>query len=229
MPVIQGLAGVTDMPTNGTGVVSVFGVMFGPSASLGNVVVAVCYDTRLPRLLFTAHCDVSPPDPVGLNQTLTCTGGVGFGSDINWYVIVGNQSSVTVFGQSNYAVPTVTGISPVSNATSVTALETVGGEVLLLSGHDFGPVVPENNATVRLRSAYTTYATSNCTLVDAHVGLQCVVPPGAGALYQWAVFVGFIWGPWSTVTTTYAIPVIVSVSTVNVITDGGVNVLVTGA
>ena len=61
-----------------------------------------------------------------------------------------------------------------------------------------------------------------------HAWLSCVPPPGVGRLHQWTVTVGGQASAPSTDTTSYAVPVLKSVSGDNFNTDGGQVVVLNG-
>jgi hypothetical protein len=94
-----------------------------------------------------------------------------------------------------------------NRAGNVTKLvfDTPGGNVVTLDGTDFGPATFNNSVTVELVNrelalpgkfqglssiAAQHYRLLDCTVTQAHVRVQCVVPPGVGRDHRWQVTVG---------------------------------------
>jgi len=92
--------------------------------------------------------------------------------------------------------------------------ETPGGQTVVLRGNNFGPMdvdVPLN-ATYQLDVAAvggTTFNAVYCTLVEAHVTIECTTAPGAGRGLAWKIVVDS--QPSRSPTTNYEIPVVEAV------------------
>jgi len=88
--------------------------------------------------------------------------------------------------------------APTLNATVAanTTFPTKGGQVITLSGTNFGPV--GTNITADLRSGSATYNSSTyvytwftCSVTIAHITMECTGQPGIGSSMSWRVIVAY--------------------------------------
>ena len=133
---------------------------------------------------------------------VVCTSAEGVGKDHTWVITVDGQSSAPSGGVTAYAPPVLTGVAGFVNPTSgvavdVGALRTEGGETVVLSGDNFGPLssVVLPGSTAGDITAEVSAAALNkclhvaCRVVTAHTVLHCTTTAGVGAGYTWAVSV----------------------------------------
>ena len=187
---------------------------------------------------------------VVVNDTgLVCTSVPGFGTASAVTVAVSGLSFTSpVLG---YAPPcltrvTITGVGAVGG-------NTVGGDAVVITGHNFGPVGSRVDFAVYgagvavgsnpFAASGVLYHAVNCSVHVAHVQVTCATAPGVGAGLVWALSIagqpaGLCAGAApSDVTTRYAPPAIVSVSVAastdaaagTAATEGGSVVVVVGA
>jgi hypothetical protein len=96
-------------------------------------------------------------------------------------------------------------------------LSTLGGDLVFLSGTNFGPAPTAGQSSARVTVVYgpvtdpSRYAASGCMLVDSNLEVQCNSAPGAGGGLVWTVCVEGVCGVPSSVATSYAAPVVTAV------------------
>ena len=154
---------------------------------------------------------------------MVCATAPGVGAGLVWRVEVGGQTSpVLTSDSSSYHPPIVASYAPTLHP------ETAGGEVIAITGAQFGPAgTPIDGATYGPNG--TEFVATNCSLVTPHTQVQCTTAVGAGAGLKWFVTVD---GQRSvTPSTAYAAPEITGFAgpgAVNGSTDGGAAVVLTG-
>ena len=157
----------------------------------------------------------------------------GCGRDLPVIVRVGGQpsyaSATAVNTRLSFPPPTITTIAvPASAGISYTTstLSTGGGEAVVLSGVNFGPLrVPPASPTGALVTPVVTYvggpnggdlsyAAVSCTKTAAttHRQIVCLTAPGAGRNYTWRVDVCGQLSASSLPTTSYAPPVVAAIA-----------------
>ena len=130
-------------------------------------------------------------------SALLCRAEPGAGAGLPWSVRVGGLGGATP--ALSYGAPVIKGVSPAQ-------LSTVGGELVTLTGENFGPAGPANTggnggggATLGWVS-YTpgapvpglptpVFAAANCAVVVADTKVQCTTAPGWGLDLRWRLSV----------------------------------------
>jgi hypothetical protein len=149
------------------------------------------------------------------------------GINHTWRVSVGGVVGVPSSVTTSYMAPSVTS----ARVSGTVSLRTSGGEVVVLSGTNFGPVSSALRVVYRSAAPYNVeYVASSCAVTGSgHVSAQCSSVAGVGGGLQWRVEVGGQNGSWSSVTTTYAPATVTSASgTMPVVTGGGTDIVLVG-
>lgn len=213
-PKITGLVNHVGMPTNGTTTVTVIGENFGPFAAYN--VLSARYDKTATE--YQTDCVLTES-----NAKMECQVVPGVGKDLTWSVVVGGASSAP-FGLSSYAVPHVQQLS------GTLVMNTRGGEIVTLTGRDFGPLGTPVAATYGQGSC-TEYTATACTVLQAHTSASCQTVAGVGKDLQWCITIGEQTSDPSVPTTRYSTPVISKVlgaGTSRARTEGGDYILLQG-
>jgi hypothetical protein len=235
IPVITQLLPLGDA-TQGGFAVRVLGKNFGPVA-LHAVTQVFCKPSGL-ALTIPVDCDVVVDD-----VELACTVGEGVGGQLQWTVVVANQSSVAA--RTSYLPPVLSGIavgvagSPtlLNSSGAMHSVPTAGGVPLVLFGDHFGPAEPwlVTRVVGRSRGAQIEVAATGCALAVPFVQLVCVFPPGGGRDFVWSVVVANVESNVAPLTTSYGPPAVRSVAVLDAgtrvlvaPTAGGVPVVITG-
>jgi hypothetical protein len=160
-----GLPGLQRLPTAGGTEVLLIGTNMGPSWP----------QWTLPTAQLTA------PAPLGLSLPATactvvdehkqvrCRIPVGVGRDFRWTVTVGNVPSAPSVATTAYMRPAIVSVN-------ATALDTRGGEAVVVTGTNFGPGALGPAPTL----SYGPYQMATCVVVDDSKA-QCSSVPGVGA------------------------------------------------
>ena len=201
-------------------------------SSYGSTNNSFAYGANGAEALFPAvNCIV-----VVAHNVINCSTSAGAGFNIGWTLSIGNQTSQSPV--TAYSTPTITDVRMVSmlvngttyNATdpigNLTALSTEGGDVIQISGTNFGPAYPRSYISgVWYSGSGVEYDLSNCTFVTAHQVFTCVTVPGVGTGYSVQMTVLGQSSPASSQIVSYHAPVIMSASPSTVSTSGGTIVL----
>ena len=252
-PKITEVEGAAALPTAGGATVILSGTNFGPP----NTPVVVSYGPQSRyQTECTDPCDrevgsqggvarVPHTDYVLLSSVCTvttahtkvsCASTVGLGTGLGWFLIVGAQRSPRFVGSTtSYAVPTVTGVeikSTNENSPAPAFLATAGGNLLVVSGTNFGAgkvVDPFGQVMLHYKSANgPTYSTS-CNVSVAHSQLRCFSVAGVGKELLFSVAVGKQHSAFFQSSISYSPPVITSVTGgQKVTTEGGSEVVLRG-
>jgi hypothetical protein len=165
--------------------------------------------------------------------------GCGNGNPVT--VTVGAQpstSSNVAATQISFPAPSITAITvPLAASYTPTTLANVGGQSLVLQGTNLGPAFVQGSpllpAAVYANAMYSYAVTCTKSIqAAAHTQMSCITAPGVGASFAWTVNVC---GQTSVLTaniTSYAPPVITSISgpgSLDATTEGGQAVTVTGS
>jgi hypothetical protein len=247
-PAVTAIASAA-LDTAAPSLITFTGSNFGPA---GTPSVVVVYSSRFAGStvlppgaapatgFFTASgCAVVTP-----HTQVRCTSAPGFGTNLAALISVGGQAALTVSTATlTYKSPVVAGLTGVG----ATAAGTPGGDVVLISGSQFGPLTPapggvptagavtpaayygRANATTPVTSL--SFAAASCAVTAAHTQITCTTAPGSGSGLRWAVVLdGLTSGVWFGGSTTYAPPVIGTYSGVvrNQQTFGGETVSIDG-
>ncbi|KAJ8604097.1 hypothetical protein CTAYLR_001751 [Chrysophaeum taylorii] len=101
---------------------------------------------------------------------LTCVMGQGFGSNLFFRVIAGDQTSPATATEVSFRPPVVNQV-----VGSAASLSSRGGEILIIRGTNFGP--PGDDA---LTVTYGPYTFVDCAVAIAHVAIECTTVEGVG-------------------------------------------------
>ncbi len=135
-------------------------------------------------------------------------------------VTVADRSGGGGFSTTRSLLVTVTDVNDISvTDVSPAVLSTLGGEVVLVTGTDFGQALASglpSTAAVAVRygprSDPARFNATNCAIVDSNVQVQCTSSPGAGSGLVWTVCVDGVCGMPSALATSYMPPVVTAVS-----------------
>lgn len=73
-------------------------------------------------------------------------------------------------------------VNTVNGTSMLASLSTEGGEVIRLTGSNFGPAYPRSYVSAIWYGP--SYFMSNCTFTEAHSEIECVSVPGTGSGYR---------------------------------------------
>ena len=185
------------LSTAGNDSVVLTGDYFGPIADW-NVIEVEYTSARssVPGLVYYASCRLIVPHTV-----ISCSSAPGVGTNHKWRTTIGNQTSGYSNTTTSYRAPYITYM----NATE---MQTVGGEVITISGTDFGPM-DNNPVNATYRGGGKTFIAVNCAVSVPHYEIQCLSAEGSGLDMRWTVNVGLQFSTSDpTVLTSYANPFI---------------------
>jgi hypothetical protein len=219
VPTIASLAGDALLPAAGVFVVggapvpsnvTLLGANFGPPGSLYTVTFSSAAD-GLVRVASTCT-----RDPVR-HAWISCFGVVGVGLHHRWVVNVTGQASAPSTSTTSFRRPTVSAVFGPGGRNA----NTDGGQVVLLSGADFGPpsasAPVSNDALVSVvygppgdPARYTASACAVSSVSLQEAVLTCVTASGTGGNLFWTVTVGGQAGLSPVGPTSYGWPIISS-------------------
>ncbi|KAA0150008.1 hypothetical protein FNF31_07094 [Cafeteria roenbergensis] len=203
--------GATDADTAGQEVVFIEGRNFG---GLATVVQNATYGKGSAE--FSAQdCSV-----VTAHTLIQCTTDVGAGEDLTWSITVDEQASVSP--TTDYHPPEITGFAGPAAADA----STNGGQEIVIQGNYFS--VGKYLQSVTYGPTGSEFAAHGCHVSVPHKEIRCQTVPGTGRVLRWVVTVKGQASPLSSVSTSYARPVINATTPGNSATNGGVLVRVTG-
>jgi hypothetical protein len=155
------------------------------------------------------------PNPVTAHTYIECTSVPGIGVGHKLEMIIGGQTTGLVATPGtifSYQLPNVTGIS----GPGTSLADTTGGQVVILSGTHFGPVMMGNGEGVTappLSVSYgrtgVEYQAQSCSVTTDSTAITCVTAPGTGKNHVWKVWVAGIATPTLNANTSYAPPSII--------------------
>ena len=135
------------------------------------------------------------------HKTIECTSlDEGVGNNFEWKVSVGEQSSSWKTSQISFASPSITMISGAGAQNAFT----VGGQIVVLTGNNFGPkngIIPQ----VFYGKSSTEYTATECNVLS-HTKIQCLTAPGTGAGHSWKVSIAGQMSPILNADTNYRPP-----------------------
>ena len=211
--------------TAGGQVINVDGADFGPVGGIQTVTLTYGHNSSEVTLYSASSCVVM----ISLQSvsTIQCYSSPGIGTGLVYQVTVDSQSSPVFNGKGSYGAPVISLFS----GTGATAANTIGGDQVIISGLNFGPlnaysqsqlsvfygvtlIEPIKNTTSGvLEIGSVSYSAASCSITVAHTQITCLTVAGAGTNLHWDVVLA---GQHSTTpTTTYAAPVIQSITDVN--------------
>ena len=182
------------------------GSNFGPSGLATDAVIAVQYSSSSWGLPFGNYSATKCTISIAHVQ-LTCASAPGVGVGLSFLVTVAGQSmaapsAVTLAG---YRKPIIAGLSGLGTNQALT----VGGQLVLINGDQFGPVtptvagalaagvVPGGVAPIASYGKFVAalafplkYFAQNCLVTTDHVQMTCFTNQGTGAQLYWAVQLG---------------------------------------
>lgn len=226
-PSISGVTGVSSLPTIGGATFEVTGQNFGNYTWFPPAEFKLSYGFNLQ---YAASCSVVEP-----HRKLRCTTQEGFGSGVRFAVRVGG-----VDGALSYPNQVVGGelgshtIPAITNITGTTLLTTGGGQLVIITGTNFGPSTTTVTATYGPTGV--EYRAADCGITVSHTRIECRSVPGVGKDHVWQVTIGQgttggIVSPSSTLTTSYIPPSLVSIGGpggIRARTEGSQRIEITG-
>ena len=202
---------VGGLRTSGGEVLNITGVHLGPVAGAPfTVTVTATYGVT--GVEYTAaSCGIAVK-----NTLIQCVSAPGVGSRQFWiFTLRGNGLVWTVssagVAYSSYAPPLIASLTTVK-PSNISMLSTRGGEVVTILGSNFGPVGTAVSAVFAVAGGPSLVLRS-CSVSAAHTAVSCTTPPGVGMSMVWQVMCGGLTSVWSTVTSSYAPPVITLATT----------------
>ncbi len=169
---------------------------------------------------------------------LQCTTAPGYGTEHYWSVTIDGQTSpATIFPWStSYAAPAITSVATQDAALAATMLSTTGGDVIVLTGTNFGPTgAAQGPLLVTYTGTVTgtdTFTAAYCAVTTADTQITCTTVVGVGAYFAWTVEVGGQASPASigdNGMTSFAPPNIDSVVASPLLAAGGGSVVIIGS
>jgi hypothetical protein len=222
-PSVSDVLPYTPVDTRGSETITLSGSNLGPVGRSLNPVTA-SYSTvyRGSTLTFDGVlCNVTVA-----HSEIQCWSSPGMGHLFAWEVVVDGQTSSPSTATLSYKVPEISSLTGVRPS----ALNTVGGDVVVVTGDWFGPDIVENFVNASYGPSGVELLITECTLVVPHTQMNCSVIAGVGAAQPWFVTVGDQTSVVaSSATTSYAVPVVNSLSgALSMSTEGGEIVRLTG-
>ncbi|KAH9252082.1 hypothetical protein BASA81_010064 [Batrachochytrium salamandrivorans] len=172
--------GAKDASTRGSQIVDIRGNHFGP---VGGAPIQVTYGNELfPNEFAAVNCYVYID-----HEMIRCLTAVGAGNGLGWKVIVDQQLSRSEL--SNYGPPVISFVNR-STTSAATGLNADGGQIIYLSGNNFGIPNTRNfleQVVYGPGSNPSLYdITSRCN-VTSHETISCLGMPGSGKNLAWRV------------------------------------------
>ena len=249
VPRITGLSAAGgSMPTVGGWIVTLTGQHFGPANEDSNDnFIRVTYGLEdatgvNPGALVTRTFGAKSCNVTVSHTQMQCVSSEGVGADLLFSATVGGQASTSDAGaRLSYTAPVVRSVAGFPGVNPAKLL-TVGGEGLILTGTNFGPlddsrcgtaVEPDcNDVSAAYGSASNPLlgsAAAHCNVTVAHTEMQCVSGVGVGGNLGVKATAGLQEGSYGVgVNVSYHIPVILDMYPVSGTSLGGVQVTMTG-
>ena len=179
---------VNTFSTRGGDLLTLIGTNFGPVRA-DNEVSAWYGNSALRNLAGTTfnatNCTVITAD-----VQMRCEVAPGVGHKQRWRTKVGAQASGWSVNTSSYTSPAISLLS--SQSIAVDSLSTRGGDLVTISGSNFGPLtsfygisnevlmVYQSHVSVSSQLAGFLYDALQCNVTSAHVEILCSTSPGVG-------------------------------------------------
>ena len=182
-PAITAVSAPAAMPTRGGSEVIITGTNLGntsPFTVNGLGKVDFSHDLSGVQLQATG-CTTTGTN----HDTLTCKTSAGTGTDLQWQVMVGGQTSAAFKSTAAFGAPSVTKIVGLDGADAG-KLEGTGNEKVLLTGNNFGVV---GLSSVGASFGPYTIPEGGCVVTTDHVEMTCTTVGGIGAGHAWKVYV----------------------------------------
>jgi hypothetical protein len=127
---------------------------------------------------------------VGAFVLLQCTTAPGYGTEHYWSVTTtdGQTSPATPFPWStSYAAPAITSVATQDAATTATMLRTTVGDVIVLTGTNFGPTGAAQGPLLvtYAGTGMGAFTAANCAVTTADTQITCTTVVGVGAYFAW--------------------------------------------
>jgi len=193
--------------TDGTTAVTLTGTNFGPESPYENTIYvhyqSATLDTESFGYAGVAHTasDCSVADGGEHWQIICLLTDVGVGTGMQFYVNVGNQTSPPSTLYIDYNIPYISGLS-----TSSGTISTTGGDVVTITGEDFGPsqtpgvdrylhvvygLEPDVAATFGPNQLVRkTLTATSCNVTVDHTEIECLSDEGIGEDLEFTAVVG---------------------------------------
>lgn len=221
-PTIASVTGsnVDSMQTVGGDEITLTGANFGPASEFDSFVAGYGPLSSLDK--YTAsNCVLDTP-----HEAVTCETAPGVGKELRWIISVGGQQGVPSADQVRYEPPTLVTLDNSS------AIPTSGGAVRI-TGTNFGPLGEPDLAGYHTNvPGGDPVLSSGCSVVVAHVEVECAVAPGVGFGHTWQVRVGGQDTNVGVNTTSYQPPRVESASTLDeseMLTSGAQGIVFRGS
>ena len=121
---------------------------------------------------------------------VVCQSAEGFGTGFAYHVkIDGQDSNMGVFNGS-YAPPSVFEVKSLASGEFLDNALGVGGEQVLISGINFGPVTANNVIAATYYNEVSEFVAKGCQVRTPHEEIVCTTAAGAGESHSWSVEVG---------------------------------------
>ena len=227
-PVLSEIIGAFDLSTSGSETVKLTGTGLGPQGAEFASEIKVAYKNPMNQLYTPSSCVISKP-----HTEIQCTTVPGIGYELLWTAEIGAIGSNTIGnGTSSYDIPIITSIRPLNpNKVKLNSLNTVGRELLIISGENMGPLGSTVVAKYGPPTEPLRYSI-NCNVHTAHTSVLCVTAAGIGHSHIWQLTIGGQTSVDSVQTTSYRTPYLTRVygpGATKASTVGGTEIYIAGS
>ena len=206
-PTISNLeSSIGSLATTGGTVVTLTGDNFGPIGVRDNdQFISVTYVAANLSVFDSSELGYARKVATSCNVSVShtaieCIAAEGVGADLVFTAVVGFQTSPASAARIGYTAPAITGLQG-GAGVDLSKLLTLGGEVIMVTGTDFGPLSPnpcaadstcnEVSMAYGLTSSPLVGATAqNCTVTVSHTEMTCISSAGVGKGLQVKATVG---------------------------------------
>ena len=213
------------MATDGSTRVTVTGSNFGPAVE--NNYLFATYRPISSSLNLEGESHVTSCNVTIADVEAVCSSAEGVGAGFEVLLSAGGQASAPSKQQVSYTKPQVAQLSTLLGANGT--LATSGGDVAILTGSNFGPVLTSNRATALYKAVdllpsdvaegvvmgYSLesleLAADHCNVTVAHREMKCFTAPGVGQNFRFKVDIGGQVSNYSAETISYTPPSITGV------------------
>ena len=187
---IDSIAGATEHDTAGGEWITFHGINLGPRTWTGNAPgVSATYSSDDNLFQFTSpECRIETP-----YEAVMCKTAPGAGTDLKWTLTIGSESLKSNI-TTRYSRPQITSVTTRDVGVSISALDTRGGQTVVISGSNFGPRSEETAGDgVDLRVFYGTdpavseFEAAGCLISVNHTEITCRTVAGVGNRMRWRV------------------------------------------
>jgi len=216
-PTVSDVTMASPISTLGGTMFTIIGANLGPKDAL--ICPIVTYTSTSGGAPYTAtNCTGSASPP---HTQLICTSAVGVGKNFVFRVTVGGQTAPDLGTVHRYAAPSISTIT-------ATRLAALGGTLVTFTGASFGPAGTPITATMGPLGTEHALAAGACW-VQSDGSARCIAPAGVGTNHRWTLYVAQQQGtsPVS-VTTSYAVPTLDTLTSSLMTTDGTTLIKFTG-